>query len=1405
MKCAVERQTTYPVEVWKLFFQKASPALDQALETFAATAPNISSKTMSHALEALGELRIASFNQSQLQDENFIRSWFQTKMRPFLASPSSNFLICLSSNNFSCQTYQIVIQAFSSQRAFMDRDGRQAVFTYFIKPFLSRNDSSDLGCVSSTRDSKEWLRANFGNFSDFATLQDLQALNPNFSSVDASEFLTISQQAQLATTQLSSAQDVAKLMAGISTVDFGAFFDIVSPAIEARPGNYSDKVKSAFLQAVFDRGGLSLPTVSDKDFVLWLRVRLRPFLINLSPTLVTPLFTIGTNRSCNSSQEMLTLLDTLNTTLSNDTQREIYNNTLLFFQGQRALKCYTGGSFYIYLRNTFLSFGFPDLSTLLSLVPPKRQTELLSTISTSELQQLFSLPKAIFNSFDVCTIFNNYNKTPAFLETEDVPDNVKKVTLPCVWPLALSSNSSTDVSLWFNLRLRKYLKFLSKSLISVTEVQKASCFGFQKMVSVMGNNFTYNGSDFGEADVYTSIKNYLSTGSEAKCYNADDAELNSTAWFVNNIGKFVTFITVNDITKFFSSSQSKLFLKDLSNLELFNNTAISLDVTNYYIKQLFTFIPNFSPIKLPEIFLCSSDVPSSVYTSVNEKDTIIILDKLKIFCNGKKNLEVFSALASNFKTFTVEIFKNLGSASSGLTISQITSVPGKVLIESLSTLSTVAFWGLGQATTIIQSITASGFQINTGAKLESLGKLVVGILSETIDTIAASELLTISKSVTFVANILEGPAILLQTLVNKIISLDTNPVQMLKNVPDAMATLIPRTLLILADTGVDLVIERINNKALLISQAVMFFEKLAETTFDIEKLSPSVLQGFTCTTVQKMSINRIKELIFATRPRADRVKVLLKESQLTCMYNLIKDSLSTTLNFASYPSDMLLYFSPTDINKNNCRAFFTALGAADFSVPSAILNKGAMLLNEAKACLGINGLSLSKEIVEILGNMVCTLDAAYIENSDPVILEKLKNCKDFSSSQVAAIEKLLGTVNTWNQKTLENLGNIPLYLTKNIWGRITTDIKKSFLKTFMPFLRQVKIPKIKLKILFPQVIVVVVKRGAGCTVGNITQVTVNDDSFPFGYDLTQFDLCLDVPVLKDNLNAICDKVDDDDLQKVILRKLNQAYPSGVSDQDVQVLGSVSRVASLDDIAKWNITKVDTLAALMKAEDGPWEAAKSKEIITKYLSTSGNSLGSTELNIIGSNLCSLPTSTLTTIPPDSIRNGNPLNVASCSTEQKKVLYKASNTAFSSHRASPSTYYNLIKSTICGAPLADIVALSTQNINMDIDDFRSLEFNVITALTVTNVKGLMGNQLRDLKVFEKDPVVQTWVNLQLQSDLDTLGIGLISNRTEPTTTAGPVVTTSGGVELGKPQTSIILAALLITVLQMLRQPA
>uniref|UniRef100_A0A3B3TQL8 Uncharacterized protein n=1 Tax=Poecilia latipinna TaxID=48699 RepID=A0A3B3TQL8_9TELE len=428
-----------------------------------------------------------------------------------------------------------------------------------------------------------------------------------------------------------------------------------------------------------------------------------------------------------------------------------------------------------------------------------------------------------------------------------------------------------------------------------------------------------------------------------------------------------------------------------------------------------------------------------------------------------------------------------------------------------------------------------------------------------------------------------------------------NMVKLVENVPDVLAHEIPPSLLVFSESTVN--ISMINKKSWTPDQV----------SFDIEQLSPSVLQGFSCSSVQKMSKTKIKQMIRACRPRKGRAKVDLKEPQLTCMYNLIRGDLSQ--NFTDYPSDMLLYLDSENVQKANCRSYFSALGATDFSVASSILNKGPKKFREARDCLGISGVSLSRDNVEVLGNMVCTLDRSDIENSDPLILEKLKACKDLSASQVAAMETLLlsgktqyGYVTNWDQQTLEDLKILPLYFTRTFWDRFT-------IVCFYP-----------LALLSLQ----------GCTEGNITQVTVSDPSFPFGYDVTQFNLCLDISVLKDNLYTICQKVDDNDFQKIILKKLNQAFPSGVPDQEVQMLASVSRSATLDDISKWNITELDTLAALMNPEDGTWETAQSKAIITKYLNASGNSLDSSELNIIDSNLCSLDISTLQTITADSMR-------------------------------------------------------------------------------------------------------------------------------------------------------------------------
>uniref|UniRef100_A0A667WGI0 Uncharacterized protein n=1 Tax=Myripristis murdjan TaxID=586833 RepID=A0A667WGI0_9TELE len=433
---------------------------------------------------------------------------------------------------------------------------------------------------------------------------------------------------------------------------------------------------------------------------------------------------------------------------------------------------------------------------------------------------------------------------------------------------------------------------------------------------------------------------------------------------------------------------------------------------------------------------------------------------------------------------------------------------------------------------------------------------------------------------------------------------------------DDLATEIPRSLLLGFSSSDDSVIKKLNKKKWK------------------RHLSSSVLQGFTCTKVTSLRKVHIKNLIKACR-RKGRQKVILKETQLTCMYNYIKGE-SDVASYSLYPPDVLLYYDYSLVTQVACRSYFVELADADFSVFSSVLSyKRATLFANARSCLGITSTTLTEDNISVLGNMCCTLDGSYIMNSHSSILEKLKHCSDLTSVQAAATETLLlggtttyGAPSTWSEQTLDDLGILPLYLTETFYAEFNKVTNE-------------------------------------CTVGMITQVVISDDTFPFDYDdVTQFNCCLSATIVKDNLAAITDKVDQEEYLTIVLMKLREVGFPPDRKEKVQVLGPASRVATNDDINMWNITKIDTLCALMDSSDGEWDPDMAKAIISKYLSKAGNSLGSAELNCIGgANLCSLDTSVLSAITSDALSKADALTVSNCTLEKKKVLFPIAKVAFS----------------------------------------------------------------------------------------------------------------------------------------------
>ncbi|XP_035993294.1 uncharacterized protein mslnb isoform X3 [Fundulus heteroclitus] len=1375
---------------WKLLLSKTVRILNDALDLLTNTMLDPSSPSASMILDSIRELRLDVFNMAALNDPTIIQLWFGRRLRPFLPAVSNDFLLCLATKELSCNTYQNIVKLLSEIQPRMTHGRQMSVFTHFISVFLTRNNSADPFCSSNTNNSGEWVQKNLGGFSIFVTIQELQLLYPNFMPGDALAFLSVEQLVALSITpgQLTSADQVNMVMKYVPDLKLASFFDGFSAALTGNELTVSSAVRSAMLEVVFNRANLSRSSVDDAVVSQWLQLRLPPLLINLTSSHVTPYFQILMGRNCSIERQGVMLLNSTIHTLSAESKKEIHNHIVLALKGPPSLRCYGdnyNNSFYSFVEDSFMGFQFPNLTTFVSLMPRDRKTLLVNSIPPSHLGNFLRRPDVIDSQAQLCDLYSSYVKTPLFLETESLPDGVRRVTLPCVWPVALRSSSRSEVNAWFDRRLQNYLVFLSKSLITPAVTQNTSCLAFQKLVSVLGK-YNYTGADFVRLDVFNTIRAYLQSATTARCYDPNSPDLNSTAWFAEYIGPFMPFLTLEILQTFGSNEALQVFTVNPLNIALLNHSVLPKNLTDFYTELIYQQDSNFNPILLP--LLCRCIAPGMAFTQLTREESLIMLENLTNVCVDL-DPQISAALTSNFGgNVDSNVISALGNESTSLSTGQIKAIKAQDLEKSLSILSNVNGWGTGQARTIISSL-MTRLTISTSASLTNLGSLVIGVPTRVFSRMNPVEVLTASKNPSLVGHMLSAPSVVQDVFVNQL-TVSRNSDLIVENVPDQMATRIPRVLLqsFTTTSSSNSVITRLNRKTWKRKQAEMFFGQIAveESTTILggaNNLSSSVLQGFTCTSVRTVKKAQIKNLVKACRRRGSN-KVKLEENQLTCMYNQIRGESDIT-SFELYPPDVLLYYNYSLVPRSSCKAYFEQLSEADFSVFSSSLSyKRSALFDNARSCLNITSTNLTGDQIAILGNMCCYLNETYILKSDESLLEKLKSCQDLSVAQAGAVQTRLisgtvtyGPISTWTDTTLRSLGSLPLYMNADFYDNIAKSKTRTFLKYYLKFLRDNGVSRAKRRRMRAEIRRSIrrrAKRAADieCTVGNITQVTISDATFPFDYDdINQFNSCLSAATVRDNLEAITKKVDQEDYLKIVLTKLRQAYAANIPEDQVQVLGAASRVASLDEINSWNITQVDTLAELMDTTNGEWDPSLAKAIISKYLGVAGNTLGRAELNAIGGpNLCSLDVEVLGNISQEGLRDADALVVSNCTTDKLRVLFNIANQAFQSRsRAliSPSLY-QLLQPYLGGAPADFVRNLSISDINMDLDTFINLDNTVVQNLTVSEVRDLLGTHLPDLKSFENTAVVKDWISKQLQSELDQLGINLVGGRVVNTAT-------------------------------------
>ncbi|NXT30683.1 MSLN protein, partial [Pelecanoides urinatrix] len=206
------------------------------------------------------------------------------------------------------------------------------------------------------------------------------------------------------------------------------------------------------------------------------------------------------------------------------------------------------------------------------------------------------------------------------------------------------------------------------------------------------------------------------------------------------------------------------------------------------------------------------------------------------------------------------------------------------------------------------------------------------------------------------------------------------------------------------------------------------------------------------------------------------------------------------------------------------------------------------------------------------------------------------------------------------------------------------------------------------------------------------------------------------------------------------------------------------------------------------------------IIKRYVDL-GNALNATALNAIGTKyVCLLNATELNMIDPSSLKLAS-LNPSACSQLTKDILYAKAKRAFSDQHNSP-TYYKLIEPYLGGAPGVDLRALSKDNVNMQVSTLAKLRRDSLMSLTVAEVQGLLGMNLGDLEKWQNKSPIREWVQMQKQSELDKLHVGLTGGTQEGyMNIVTPKYESPSSASLGTvAKTLHLLPALLISFLMM-----
>ncbi|XP_053328001.1 uncharacterized protein LOC128502266 [Spea bombifrons] len=469
---------------------------------------------------------------TKIPENNYI-AYFETQLKILLASISVDKIKDLPTD-VDCDSQASAVRGFGNVFDRLSEEKRVAVHEHIKKFLTAKKDSQGNSCHSDTS-SAEWIVNNYGEFREYATLEEFQQLNANFSVVSALSECTGSQIADFVISSggLNSEETITTVFENLeSTVEVYAFYEKLNEvaATELRESLQVELI----LENTFEIISTDFKVFKEEQWVEWFQVVLQNVLFAVKET---ELQTIPLPLPCNSYQQIVKGFENVFENMKEQTKEIVYEKFIKKqFESAPTLAGVICGDksqrTQEWIDINFGSFSqFALFTDILKWNQNFAVTEVISTLSVEQLAEVALQPETISNEEVACQIvgrlqqfaindvylfLDQFNSLFIKLNISDLPSEVIRLKfLSASIELIENDLSTYSASNWetlFSTRLRPFLKSINSELLDVL-LSKMKVNDYPILIKYLDEVYDSLSPDTRES-MYGSLRRYLTRESE---------------------------------------------------------------------------------------------------------------------------------------------------------------------------------------------------------------------------------------------------------------------------------------------------------------------------------------------------------------------------------------------------------------------------------------------------------------------------------------------------------------------------------------------------------------------------------------------------------------------------------------------------------------------------------------------------------------------------------------------------------------------------------------------------------------------------------------------------------------------------------------------------------------------------